>query len=94
MFKTKIFYWHSTHPDKENKKAISAIVKQNDQLNQVVEKGKVIREKMYMTTKKDTSDEPLMFVVGVPLMKDNKPTGGVYLYQSLSEIEEPAQYTD
>ena len=87
------FYWHSTHPDKENKKAISAIVKQNDQLNQVVEKGKVIREKMYMTTKKDTSDEPLMFVVGVPLMKDNKPTGGVYLYQSLSEIEEPAQYT-
>jgi two-component system sensor histidine kinase ResE len=33
-----------------------------------------------------------MFVVGVPLMKDNKPTGGVYLYQSLSEIEEPAQY--
>lgn len=34
-----------------------------------------------------------MFVVGVPLMKDNKPTGGVYLYQSLSEIEEPAQYT-
>lgn len=89
----KDFYWHSTHPDKENKKAISAIVKQNDQLNQVVEKGKVIREKMYMTTKKDTSDEPLMFVVGVPLMKDNKPTGGVYLYQSLSEIEEPAQYT-
>ncbi|MEK1828124.1 hypothetical protein AAAC51_00015 [Priestia megaterium] len=43
----------------------------------MVEKGKVIREKMYMTTKKDTSDEPLMFVVGVPLMKDNKPTTNI-----------------
>ncbi|AQX53880.1 ATP-binding protein [Priestia flexa] len=86
-------YWNSTHPEEESRDTVISLISEDENLQRVTTHGEVVHEEMYMTENRGTSESPLMFIVGVPLSVDGQGNGGVYLYQSLAEIEEPARYT-
>lgn len=86
-------YWNSTHPEEESRDTVISLISEDKNLQRVTTHGEVVHEEMYMNEDRGTSESPLMFIVGVPLSVDGQGNGGVYLYQSLAEIEEPARYT-
>ncbi|MBM7701682.1 ATP-binding protein [Metabacillus iocasae] len=84
-------YWHSPKNHWYEKDTMMTLVQKDEELNKVLTQGEVVKKRNDLSSDTSSKDS-IIYIVGVPF-NSSEGRGAVYIYQPLSEIEEPAKHT-
>ncbi|WP_110113008.1 ATP-binding protein [Bacillus sp. CGMCC 1.16541] len=84
-------YWHSPKDHWYEKDTMMALVEKDEDLKKVLTQGELVKKRNDLSNNTSSKDS-IIYIVGVPFQSRDGQSA-VYIYQPLSEIEEPAKYT-